>query len=96
MTVYMLHVTVHITVTNIFFFPQLLEDPIFIPISQLEMHLGKPAEFLELQKQMLAGEIGMLKFPKARDGKARVRRMVRWFGCGVFPSMLVGCWVVCS
>ena len=52
---------------------QLLEDPIFIPISQLEMHLGKPAEFLELQKHMLAGETDMIRFPKARDGKPRVK-----------------------
>ncbi|XP_070196192.1 voltage-dependent calcium channel subunit alpha-2/delta-2-like [Littorina saxatilis] len=50
---------------------KLLEDPIFIPISQLEMHLGKPAEFLELMQHMLAGESGVLFFPKARDGKPR-------------------------
>ena len=64
----------NMTVTT--FCLQLLEDPIFIPISQLEMHLGKPAKFLELQKHMLAGETGMIRFPKARDGKPRVKLIV--------------------
>ena len=55
---------------------QLLEDPIFIPISQLEMHKGEPAEFLELQKRMLAGETDTIWFPKARDNKPRVSTLL--------------------
>ena len=56
----------------LFFFLQLLEDPIFIPIFELEMHSGKPAEFLTLVERMQNGETGTIFFPKARDGKMRV------------------------
>nr|KAI8754030.1 voltage-dependent calcium channel subunit alpha-2/delta-3-like [Biomphalaria glabrata] len=51
---------------------KLLEDPISIPISQLEQDKdGKPSEFSEIEEAMLEGRSGMKVIPKARGGKMR-------------------------
>ncbi|PVD23318.1 hypothetical protein C0Q70_16586 [Pomacea canaliculata] len=52
-------------------FVQLLEDPIFIHINQLEMFKGKPVEFQQLERHMMAGDTGNLHISKAIDGKPR-------------------------
>ena len=52
---------------------QLLDDPIYIPISGLEQDKnGAPAEFSEIEDAMIRGETGVKFIEKARDGKARV------------------------
>jgi len=52
---------------------QLVNDPIFIPIEQLEMNKdGQPVEFLNIIKEMKAGKTGSIKVPRARKGKGKV------------------------
>jgi hypothetical protein len=53
---------------------QLLEDPIFIPIQQLEKNTetNKPEEFSEIERNMKLGKEGSLRIEKAKDGKPRV------------------------
>lgn len=56
---------------------QLLEDPIFIPVSQLEQDRdGNPAEFSLIEEGMRKGETGICFIEKAKDGKARVRTSI--------------------
>ena len=52
---------------------QLVDDPIFIPIEQLEQKGGKPAEFSEVVREMKAGKTGHLRIKKARKGLGKVR-----------------------
>ncbi|XP_060584904.1 voltage-dependent calcium channel subunit alpha-2/delta-3-like [Ruditapes philippinarum] len=51
----------------------LLEDPIFIPIQQLEKNTetNKPEEFSEIERNMKLGKEGSLRIEKAKDGKPR-------------------------
>ena len=59
---------------HIVFFLQLLEDPIFIPINQLEQgKKNQPEEFSVVEKAMRAGKQGFLRIKKASGGKPRVR-----------------------
>lgn len=52
---------------------QLVDDPIFIPIEQLEQDKnGEPAEFSNVVKDMKAGKTGYRKIHKARKGKGKV------------------------
>jgi len=52
---------------------QLLEDPIFIPIQQLEQDKErKPEEFNEIEQAMREGKVGQLRIEIARDGEPRV------------------------
>ncbi|KAL3869469.1 hypothetical protein ACJMK2_042147 [Sinanodonta woodiana] len=52
----------------------LLEDPIFIPIHQLEQDKeGNPQEFSTIEQNMRAGKMGKLRIAKARDRIPRVR-----------------------
>ena len=55
---------------------QLVDDPIFIPIEQLEQKGGKPAEFSEVVREMKAGKTGHLRIKKARKGLGKVRSVV--------------------
>ena len=59
---------------NKFYFAlQLLEDPIFIPINQLEQNKkNQPEEFSVVEKAMRAGKQGSLRIEKAPGGKPRV------------------------
>lgn len=47
------------------FLTQLVDDPIFIPISTLEQRNGKPAEFDTVAKGMMDGETGSLRIENA-------------------------------
>ncbi|XP_063400495.1 voltage-dependent calcium channel subunit alpha-2/delta-2-like [Mytilus trossulus] len=47
----------------------LLEDPIFIPVSQLEM--DNNGKFSKVLKNMMIGREGMVEIEKAKDGKKR-------------------------
>ncbi|XP_069125986.1 LOW QUALITY PROTEIN: voltage-dependent calcium channel subunit alpha-2/delta-2-like [Argopecten irradians] len=50
----------------------LLEDPIFIPISQLETDIDRnPAEFSLIEQDMRQGNTSYQHIPKSKDGKAR-------------------------
>ncbi|XP_021339819.1 uncharacterized protein LOC110441044 [Mizuhopecten yessoensis] len=50
----------------------LLEDPIFIPISQLEMDINRqPAEFSMIEQDMRQGKTSFKHIPRSKDGKAR-------------------------
>ena len=52
---------------------QLVDDPIFIPILQLEMDKkGHPAEFATVVKEMQLGKTGHLRIEKARSGRGKV------------------------
>ena len=52
---------------------QLVDDPIFIPILQLEMDKkGHPAEFAQVVKEMQLGKTGHLRIEKARSGRGKV------------------------
>lgn len=54
-------------------FLQLLEDPIFIPIHQLEQDKERqPAEFSKIEQALRQGKEGQLRIEKAIDGKPRV------------------------
>ena len=54
-------------------FQQLLEDPIFIPINQLEQNKkNQPEEFSIVEKAMTSGKQGSLTIDKASGGKPRV------------------------
>lgn len=64
-----------------------MDDPIFIPIEQLEQKGGEPEEFTEVIAAMKAGLTGHVKIERAQRGKAKVnhsvasltRRVVRKF-----------------
>ena len=52
---------------------QLVDDPIFIPVSQLEQDKdGHPAEFSKVEADMKAGKTGHLHIQKARKGRRKV------------------------
>ena len=51
---------------------QLVDDPIFIPIEQLELKNGKPAEFSQVMKDMMARKSGHLRIEKGRKGLKKV------------------------
>jgi len=52
---------------------QLLEDPIFIPIHQLETNMkNQPEEFFIIEQAMKLGKEGFLRIERASDGKPRV------------------------
>ena len=64
---------------------QLLEDPIFIPISQLEQDKdGKPEEFRIIETNMREGKVGSLLIEKAKDGQPRVSLLSKT-GIQVYP-----------
>ena len=50
-----------------------MDDPIFIPIEQLEQKGGKPAEFSKVVQGMKAGKTGHLTIERARKGLGKVR-----------------------
>ena len=53
---------------------QLVDDPIFIPILQLEMDKnGHPAEFAQVVKEMQLGKTGKIRIENARKGRGKVR-----------------------
>ncbi len=55
---------------------QLVDDPIFIPILQLEMDKeGHPAEFAQVVDAMQLGKTGRLRIEKARKGRYKVRAL---------------------
>ena len=57
---------------------QLVNDPIFIPIEQLEMNKdGQPVEFLDVMREMKAGHTGSITVPRARKAKGKVRARAR-------------------
>ena len=66
---------------------QLLEDPIFIPIQQLEKNTetNEPEEFSEIERNMKLGKEGSLRIEKAKDGKPRVGMHMC---CENYPSSL--------
>lgn len=45
-----------------------MDDPIFIPIEQLETKGGQPADFYEVAKDMKAGKRGSRRIEKGRKG----------------------------
>lgn len=49
----------------VLFFYQLVDDPIFIPISTLEQRNGKPVKFNSVVKAMMDGETGSLRIEDA-------------------------------
>ncbi len=51
---------------------QLVDDPIFIPIEQLEQKGGKPAAFSEVVSEMKAGHTGHKRIENARKGRGKV------------------------
>ena len=51
--------------TPSFVLSQLVDDPIFIPISTLEQRNGKPVEFNTVVKSMMDGETGSLRIEDA-------------------------------
>ena len=53
----------------------MVDDPIFIPILQLEMDKkGHPAEFAQVVKDMQLGKTGRIRIENARKGRGKVRR----------------------
>jgi hypothetical protein len=54
---------------------QLVNDPIFIPVEQLEQDKdGRPAKFSDVVRDMKASRTGNLVVPRARKGKGKVRQ----------------------
>ena len=49
-----------------------MDDPIFIPIQQLEMKKGEPAEFSYVVRDMKLGLTGQQRILKARRGRGKV------------------------
>ena len=45
-----------------------MDDPIFIPISELEQQQGKPAAFKKVENAMISGKTGSLRIPDALRG----------------------------
>jgi hypothetical protein len=52
---------------------QLVEDPIFIPIEQLEQKGGEPKEFTEVVAAMKAGKTGQMQMNHTQGGKVGYR-----------------------
>jgi len=53
---------------------QLVTDPIFIPIEQLEQDKdGNPKEMSQVIKEMKDGLTGSMKIPRARKAKGKVK-----------------------
>ena len=51
---------------------QLVDDPIFIPIEQLEQKDGKPEEFSSVVQDIKAGKTGHLRIEKGRKAVHKV------------------------